>query len=201
MIICLANSKGGQGKSTAAIHLAAFFQKQAATLLVDSDHVRASLAWGREGKLPFDVVDESDQEAAMRRRRYDHVVLDTPGSIDPRGLKELAAGCNLIVLPAIPEAIAMDGLAYTLHHLKDTKADCRVLLNRVRHNRPKEAIELRAALDAMGAKVFKAEIPDLAAFDKAAAQGVVVCDVNDPRALRAWNAFEALGEEILYGRE
>ena len=126
MIICLANSKGGQGKSTAAIHLAAFFQKQAATLLVDSDHVRASLAWGREGKLPFDVVDESDQEAAMRRRRYDHVVLDTPGSIDPRGLKELAAGCNLMVLPAIPEAIAMDGLAYTLHHLKDTKADCRV---------------------------------------------------------------------------
>ena len=101
MIICLANSKGGQGKSTAAIHLAAFFQKQAATLLVDSDHVRASLAWGREGKLPFDVVDESDQEAAMRRRRYDHVVLDTPGSIDPRGLKELAAGCNLMVLPAI----------------------------------------------------------------------------------------------------
>ena len=103
MIICLANSKGGQGKSTAAIHLAAFFQKQAATLLVDSDHVRASLAWGREGKLPFDVVDESDQEAAMRRRRYDHVVLDTPGSIDPRGLKELAAGCNLLVLPAIPK--------------------------------------------------------------------------------------------------
>ena len=63
------------------------------------------------------------------------------------------------------------------------------------------AIDLRAALDAMGAKVFKAEIPDLAAFDKAAAQGVVVYDVNDPRALRAWNAFEALGEEILYGRE
>jgi chromosome partitioning protein len=95
----------------------------------------------------------------------------------------------------------MDGLAYTLHHLKDTKADCRVLLNRVRHNRPKEATELRAALDAMGAKVFKTEIPDLAAFDKAAAQGVVVYDVNDPRALRAWDAFEALGEEILYGRE
>jgi chromosome partitioning protein len=53
----------------------------------------------------------------------------------------------------------------------------------------------------MGAKVFKAEIPDLAAFDKAAAQGVVVYDVNDPRALRAWDAFETLGKEILYGRE
>jgi chromosome partitioning protein len=60
----LANSKGGVGKSTIAIHLAAFFQKLAPTLLVDSDHIRASLAWSRRGKLPFHVVDENQQAKA-----------------------------------------------------------------------------------------------------------------------------------------
>jgi len=200
MIICLANAKGGQGKSTAAIHLAAYFQKLAPTLLIDSDHVRASLAWARTGKLPFDVVDENEQEVAMRKKRYDHLILDTPGSIEPHGLKDLAKGCELMIIPAIPEAIAMDGLAWTLHHLRDTKADVRVLLNRVRHNRPREASDLRSALAGMQAQVFATEIPDLAAFDKAAAFGVPVYEVHDQRAAKAWDAFEALGEEITHGR-
>jgi chromosome partitioning protein len=105
-----------------------------------------------------------------------------------------------MIIPAIPEAIAMDGLAWTLHHLRDTKADVRVLLNRVRHNRPREASDLRSALAGMQAQVFATEIPDLAAFDKAAAFGVPVYEVHDQRAAKAWDAFEALGEEITHGR-
>ena len=74
-----------------------------------------------------------------------------------------------------------------------------MLLNRVRHNRPQEAIELREAIAETGARVFTTEIPDLVAFDKASAQGVPVYDVDDRRAARAWEAFEALGKEITNG--
>ncbi len=196
MIVTLANAKGGVGKSTAAIHLAAYFQTLAPTLLVDSDHVRAALAWSRRGKLPFTVVDENQQAKAMRERRYDHIIFDTPGSIDDQGLREIATGCDLMVIPAIPESSATDGLLYTLHRLQGKADNFCVLLNRVKHNRPQEAVELRTALTEMDVKVFTTEIPDLVAFDKASAQGVPVYEVDDRRAAKAWEAFEALGEEI-----
>jgi chromosome partitioning protein len=198
MIVTLAQSKGGVGKSTAAIHIAAYFQTLAPTLLVDSDHVRASLAWSRRGKLPFAVVDENQQAKAMQERRYDHIVIDTPGSIDEQGLRELANGCHMMVIPAVPEASATDGLLYTLGKLRGAD-NFRVLLNRVKHNRPQEAVELRAVLVDMGVKVFTTEIPDLVAFDKASALGVPVYEVDDRRAARAWESFEALGEEIRHG--
>ena len=198
MIVALAQSKGGVGKSTAAIHIAAYFQTQGPTLLVDSDHVRASLAWSRRGKLPFTVVDENQQAKAMQERRYEHIIIDTPGSIDEQGLREIAAGCHMMVIPAVPEASATDGLLYTLSKLRGID-NFRVLLNRVKHNRPQEAVELRTVLVDMGVKVFTTEIPDLVAFDKASAQGVPVYEADDRRAAKAWEAFEALGEEIRNG--
>ena len=39
MIIGVGNAKGGVGKTTDAIHLAAYLQTLAPTLLVDGDHV------------------------------------------------------------------------------------------------------------------------------------------------------------------
>ncbi len=199
MIVTLANAKGGVGKTTSAIHIAAYLQTLAPTLLVDSDHIRASLAWSRRGKLPFRVVDENQQAKALREHRYEHIVFDTPGSIDNLGLRELAEGCDLMIIPAIPEASATDGLLYTMKRLKSKKAQFGILLNRVRHNRPQEAADLRAAMTDTGMHVFTSEIPDLVAFDKASAQGVVVSEVDDRRAARAWEAFEALGKEITRG--
>jgi chromosome partitioning protein len=199
MIITLANAKGGVGKSTLAIHIATYLQSLAPTLLVDSDHIRASLGWSRRGKLPFTVVDENRQAKAMQEKKYDHIVFDTPGSIDDQGLIELAEGCHLMIIPAVPESAATDGLYYTLQRLKNAKANFRVLLNRVKHNRPQEAVELRDALVEIGVPVFTAEIPDLVAFDKACAQGIPVYEVDDRRAMRAWEAFEAVGKEIING--
>jgi chromosome partitioning protein len=201
MILTVANAKGGVGKTTAAIHLAAYFQTDAPTLLVDSDHVRAALAWSGRGKLPFHVVDENQQAKAMRERPYTHIVFDTPGSINDQGLKELAAGCDQMIIPAVPETSATDGLIYTLQRLQGVEANFSVLLNRVKHNRPQEAADLRAALTEMGFTVLRAEIPDLVAFDKASAQGVPVYEVDDRRSARAWEAFEAVAREITNGRQ
>jgi chromosome partitioning protein len=177
MIVTLASVKGGVGKSTCAIHIAAYLRSLSSTLLVDSDRIRSCVAWSKRGKLVF----------------------DTPGSIDDQGLMELADGCDLMIVPAVPESSATDGLLYTLRRIQRGKGEFGVLLNRVRHNRPQEATELREAIAETGVRVFTTEIPDLVAFDKASAQGVPVYDVDDRRAARAWEAFEALGKEITNG--
>jgi chromosome partitioning protein len=197
MIITVGSVKGGVGKTTTAIHLATYFQQLQPTLLVDSDRIRASLLWSKRGQLPFRVVDENSQAKALREASYAHIIFDTEGSIDDQGLRDLADGCDLLVVPAVPETSASDGLFYTLEKLKGTR-NFRVLLNRVKHNRPKEAAELRAALVDMDIPIFTAEIPDLVAFDKASGQGVPVHAIGDERSARAWEAFEAVGKEIAH---
>ena len=98
MIVTLASVKGGVGKSTCAIHIAAYLRSLSSTLLVDSDRIRSCVAWNKRGKLPFPVVDENHQAKAMRDTRYEYVVFDTPGSIDDQGLMELADGCDLMIV-------------------------------------------------------------------------------------------------------
>lgn len=198
MILTVGNSKGGVGKTNTAIHLATFFQRLKPTLLVDSDGVKASLLWSKRGKLPFTVVDEKQQAKAMRESSYGHIIFDTEGNIPPDALRELATGCDLLVIPAVPEASATDGLFHTLNVLNGS-GNYRVVLNRVKHNRRKQANDLRAALVGMGVPVFTAEIPDFVAFDKASGDGVPVYDTKDENAARAWEAFEALGKEIEHG--
>ena len=54
-IITITGYKGGVGKSTVAVHLAAFFSKKGKTVLVDGDPNRTSVAWAERGSLPFEA--------------------------------------------------------------------------------------------------------------------------------------------------
>ena len=63
-----------------------------------------------------------------------------------------------------------------------------------------EGQQLRDMLMSESIPVFDAEIPRLAAFEKAAAEGVPVYSVKDDRnAARAWLAYEAAGKEVTRG--
>ena len=45
MIVTVASNKGGVGKTTTAMHLAAYLQQFAPTLLIDNDPNRNSIGW------------------------------------------------------------------------------------------------------------------------------------------------------------
>ena len=204
MIITVASYKGGVGKTTTALHLAAFFQRLAPTLLVDGDAIRTSIKWSQRGAgngLPFKVVDEKQTAIATRDGHFEHVIMDTEANPSIADFREVAKGCDLLVIPAVPETVATDGLTHTLSKLHEMGSDrYRVLLTMVHPSRHIEAKQLRTSLTQNDIPVFKAEIPRLAAFDKAAAGGVPVYAVNDSRAERAWAAYEAVGKEICHGR-
>jgi chromosome partitioning protein len=208
MMLGIANGKGGVGKTLTAIHVATFLGRLKPTLLIDSDNVKASTNWSARGghKLPFKVVWYEQLAKTILETTYSHFVFDTKGGISEDDLRMLADGCDLLVIPTTPDPTATDGLLYTLRQLsgkndKPPVTNYRVLINRVEHNRPREAAELRAALVSSRTPVFDVEIPELAAFSKASGQGLPVSEVNDERAARAWAAFEALGKEIINGRK
>jgi chromosome partitioning protein len=113
MIITVTSYKGGVGKTTTAVHLAAYLQTLAPTLLLDGDDTRNATAWSKRGKgFPFKVADEV--QAARYARDFTHTVIDTgqrPKQVD---LQALSKGCDLLVIPAVPASLDTDGLVLTL---------------------------------------------------------------------------------------
>lgn len=105
------------------------------------------------------------------------------------------------MIPAVPESVATDGLTHTLAKLHSLgNKTHRVLLTMVPPKPRTDGQQLRDMLASEGIPVFTAEIPRLAAFEKAAAEGVPVYGVKDDRnAARAWDAYEAVGKEITHG--
>ena len=202
MIITVTSYKGGVGKTTTAIHLAAYLQRLAPTLLVDGDAIRSATKWSqRSGNtgLPFKVVTHAQMVSHIRH--HQHVIIDTEGNPTDDDFKDLATNCDLLVIPAVPESVATDGLTHTLAKLHNLgNKTHRVLLTMVPPKPRTEGQQLRDMLVAEGIPVFDAEIPRLAAFEKAAAEGVPVYGVKDDRnATRAWHAYELAGKEITHG--
>jgi chromosome partitioning protein len=202
MIITITSYKGGVGKTTTAIHLAAYLQRLAPTLLVDGDAIRSATKWNQRGGntgLPFKVVTHAQMVSHIRD--HQHVIIDTEGNPSDDDFKDLATNCDLLVIPAVPESVATDGLTHTLAKLRSlgNKAH-RVLLTMVPSKPRTDGQQLRDMLISQDIPVFTSEIPRLAAFEKAAAEGVPVYGVKDDRnAARAWSTYEAAGKEITRG--
>jgi chromosome partitioning protein len=121
MIVTIASFKGGVGKTTTAVHLAAYLAEKAPTLLLDGDENRSATAWAQRGSLPFRVADE--RQAAKLGRDFEHLVIDTQARPDHDDLKALAEGCDLLVIPSTPDILALDALILTVEALKGTPDD------------------------------------------------------------------------------
>ena len=196
MIITVASFKGGVGKTTTAVHLAAYLQKKAPALLVDGDANRSATVWGKRGELPFKVIDE--RQAARYARNYEHVIIDTEARPEEDDLKALADGCDLLVIPTTPDALALDALMLTVKVLQGIGTNSyRVLLTIIPPRPSRDGEEARSSLQQRTVPLFEAGIRRLVAFQKAALAGVPVFAVRDPRAQLAWSDYEKMGEEIL----
>ena len=196
MIITVASFKGGVGKTTTAVHLAAYLQEKAPALLVDGDANRSATVWGKRGGLPFKVVDE--RQAARYARNYEHVIIDTAARPDEDDLKALAGGCDLLVIPVTPDALALDALMLTVKVLQNIGSNSyRVLLTIIPPRPSRDGEEARSTLQQGTLPLFEVGIRRFVAFQKAALAGVPVFSVRDPRAQLAWTDYDKMGKEIL----
>lgn len=195
MIITVASYKGGVGKTTTSVHIAAYLQKSAPTLLVDGDPNRSATGWAKRGNLPFRIVDE--RVLAKHARDYEHIVIDTEARPSRDDITTLVEGCDLLVLPTTPDVLSLEALGLTLETLESIGAkDYKVLLTIVPPKPSRDADEARAMLKASKVPVFKSQISRRVAFQKAALGGILVSEVKDPRAEKAWKEYAAVGKEI-----
>ncbi|MVN88344.1 AAA family ATPase [Deinococcus sp. HMF7620] len=198
--IAIANDKGGVGKTTTAVTLAALLAPKGRTLLVDGDEKTASaLEWHAAGEgLPCEVV-SLETFGAVDLAGVEYLVLDTKAGEDSSELLGLAQTVDLLIVPTKPDALSLRALPRTLAPLIQAGVEnFRVLITDVPPAPSTDGHEARAALMEMGVPVFARDIRRASAFNKAALAGVPVRAVRgDQRAKLASMDYELVLREIL----
>ncbi len=133
--VSLISQKGGAGKSTLAIHLAAEAAARGRrALLIDLDPQGNALRWAaRRGDLPPDVAAESVAalEGVQRdaeREGYDLLVLDTAPNADSTALRA-AQMAELVLIPCRPSQFDLEAIRATLDLCALAQRPSRVVLN------------------------------------------------------------------------
>lgn len=196
MIITVASFKGGQAKTTTAVHLAALLDEQRPTLLVDGDPNRSATSWNKRKGFPFRVVDE--KQAVRFAKEFEHVIIDTQARPTEEDLKALAEGCDLLIVPLTPDALSLDTLFLFTDALTKLGANrFKILLTIVPPKPSRDGEEVFATLRDAGLPFFKTYIRRYKVFQKAALDGVLVRAVADPHAADAWADYQAIAREVL----
>lgn len=191
-LITITGYKGGVAKSTTAIHLATFLSNHGKTLLVDCDQNRTAISWSERGELPFDVVNE---KSAMKIiSRYDYAVVDTPARPNSNDLKELAEGCDLLILPTLADVVSLEPMLATAQDLAG--ANYRALITIVLPKPNRDGEQMQADLQSADFPVFDTMIRRSVGFSKAALAGKPVNELSGGDRM-GWLDYERLGKEVL----
>ena len=180
MFLTVFGQKGGVAKTCTSIHLACVWAQQGHSVcVVDADRNRSATAYAARGMLPFEVV---PVEAAAKATRSAQVIItDGQASSHEEELKNLSAGADLVLLPTTPQARSVELTIELSSILRGMNTMHAALLVKVDSRKQRLANDARQTLEGFGVDVLSAEIPLLAAFEKAEVEGVCVSEAVDDR--------------------
>jgi chromosome partitioning protein len=198
-VISLTSFKGGVGKSTLAVNLAGALALNASTLLVDEDPLQSCYRWARQnGSLPMPVLLPGEvRNADLSGSRY--LLVDTEGRPKLEDLSELIRSSTWTLIPCGTSGLEIDGTLRLIDALRNADAKLEKVRVVITKAPPVGTVgqQARDALREAGIPVANRVVRSYVAHQRAAELGVLVKDVPDPRASRAWADVLELGMEVV----
>ena len=205
MIVGVLNQKGGVGKTTLSVNLAACLARTGArVLLIDADPQGSALDWAaaRQGDPLFSVVGfpraTIHKEIAQLGQGYDHIIIDGPPRVTDLARSAIMAS-DIVVIPVQPSPYdiwAAEEVVKLITEARVYKENIKsvFVVNRKITN---TAIgrDVREALAAYPIHVLDASIAQRVVFAEAAAQGQAIFEI-DPTG-PAVAEMEAVAAELL----
>ncbi|WP_267414619.1 MULTISPECIES: ParA family partition ATPase [unclassified Sphingomonas] len=197
--IAIISQKGGAGKTTLALHLAAAAQDAGrVALIIDTDPQATASQWASwRQDAPPEVIDSPPPRLAAkveqaRGQGAEFIVIDTPPHADSaaRAAVEVA---DLVLIPCRPSAFDLSAIQTTAKLVQLLRKPAFVVFTAGSPNAPRVYQEAGELVDSYGTPPCPIQIPDRAAYRHASAEGRTVMEfeptgkaADDIRQLYQW---------------
>ncbi len=203
--ILVTNAKGGTGKTTFALNLAAGFKRVSSTCLLDADPQQSSTEWHRladADDLPA-LCTPLDEDlrglVASCKQQYETVVIDTAPNLRFANMGTLLTACDYVLIPTQPSPLDLWATISTFQAL-DLNAGAKkikafVVLNQL-DAKNTLSLAMSEAMSELNIPLFEHGIRRRAAYRTAAVEGCSVYGLGK-RGAQAAQEIDAIVQEIL----
>ncbi|WP_242043360.1 AAA family ATPase [Leptolyngbya sp. FACHB-671] len=165
-IVAIINQKGGAGKSTIAVHLARWLQKQGkSVLVVDADAQCSSSKWLErlEQEIPYQILQAPDallDELPKLADSYKWVIVDGPAALSEI-TRAVILTADLALIPCQPTGVDLESASDTVRLVHQAQ--------RIRRGEPKAVMFVNRAVKGTKLKDEAVEVlrlmPDVLVLD------------------------------------
>jgi chromosome partitioning protein len=209
MIVGFVNQKGGVGKTTTAINIAAsLIRRNKKVLFIDADPQGSAMQWHSvENNNAFEILHYPEPilkvEIQELSKNYDHIIIDAPPAIGDI-TESILSIANLTIVPLSPSPLDVWSCKATLEIIEEIQPERPEMKVRLLINRKIQGTRVgrgaRDSVEEFNAAVLDTELCQRVAFIDAMTFGVSVMQY-EPNSKAAFEIEQLCDEIVQIGHE